>query len=71
MLPHIQGRSDFVVAVRDGYTVIDYVYALPDSFDNPYRLECGGIKFAPDGSVLARPFHKFFNIGEKPDTQPN
>lgn len=71
VLPHIEGRQDFIVAQKDGYTVIDYVYALPDSFDHPARIECRGIKFAPDGNILARPLHKFFNAGERPDTQPH
>lgn len=71
VLPHIAGRSEFVHAQRDGYSVIDYNFALADSFDDPVRLECRGIKFGPDGYILARPFHKFFNIGERADTQPN
>jgi RNA ligase len=52
---------------KEGYSVIDYHFALPDSFDNPYRLECRGLKFGTDGRVLARPFQKFFNVGERPD----
>lgn len=71
VLPHVEGRPDFVVADRGDYTAIDYVFAGADTFDHPARLECRGIKFAQDGSVLARPLHKFFNIGEKPDTQPH
>lgn len=69
VLSHIQDRTDFIVAHKDGYSVIDYVYALQDSFDDPVRIECRGLKFGPDGSVLARPLHKFFNINERPDTQ--
>lgn len=62
----VAGRSDFVVAQKDGYAVIDYVYAAPDTFDNPLRLECRGLKFGSDGRILARPFQKFFNVGERP-----
>lgn len=69
VLPFVTGRSDFVVAERDGYTVIDYTYTAEDSFSEPIRLECRGIKFGPDGSVLARPFHKFHNVNEKAHTQ--
>ncbi|MGO8211865.1 RNA ligase [Rhizobium ruizarguesonis] len=69
VLPHIDGRSDFIIAHKDGYSVIDYVYSLADSFDDPIRKECRGLKFSADGGVLARPLHKFFNIGERPDTQ--
>ncbi|CAH1656953.1 RNA_lig_T4_1 domain-containing protein [Hyphomicrobiales bacterium] len=71
VLPHIAGRNDFITAKKDGYTVIDYVYAAADTFDDFVRLECRGIKFAPDGRTLARPFQKFFNIGERPETQPD
>jgi len=71
VLPHIEGRKDFIVAHKDGYSVIDYVFACDDTFDHPARLECRGIKFAPDGTVLARPLHKFMNIGQTPDTQPD
>ncbi len=71
VLPHIAGRSEFVVAERDGYTAIDYNFALADTFDDPMRLECRGIKFDADGKILARPFQKFFNIGEREDTQPH
>lgn len=68
VLPHVEGRSDFVVARREGYTVIDYLFAGDDTFDHPIRRECRGLKFGPDGRVIARPFHKFFNFGEKPET---
>lgn len=71
VLPFVSNRKDFVIADKGDYTVIDYVFAGEDTFDHPARLECRGIKFAPDGSVLARPLHKFFNAGERPDTQPN
>jgi RNA ligase len=71
VLPHIEGRTDFIVAHKDGYSVIDYVYALPDSFDHPARLECRGIKFDSTGNILARPLHKFMNVGQTPDTQPD
>lgn len=71
VLPHLAGRNEFVHAQRDGYSVIDYNFALADSFDDPVRLECRGIKFAPNGDILARPLHKFFNIGERSDTQPH
>lgn len=71
VLPHVEGRKDFVVKVADGYTVVDYVYADRDTFDHPVRRECRGIKFGADeGRIIARPFHKFFNVGERDETQP-
>lgn len=69
VLPAVQGRSDFVVSRRDGYIVVDYLYRQDDSFDDPIRTECRGIKFFLDGELMARPFHKFFNVGETPGTQ--
>ena len=62
--PFIEGRDEFVIAERSWGTVIDYQITLPDSFQTPEARECRGIKFAPDGTLLARPYHKFFNFGE-------
>lgn len=78
ILPHIEGRKEFVVANKGDYTVINYLVNLPDSFDidphNPVtgimRRECRGIKFYRDGKIAARPFHKFHNLGEREETQP-
>lgn len=70
VLPHFEGRAEFAIGKRDGYVFIDYNYILPDTFDHPIRLEGRGIKFcSKTGNILARPFHKFFNLGERPDTQ--
>lgn len=33
------------------------------------RRECRGLIFYPDGRIMSRPFHKFFNVGEKEETQ--
>lgn len=85
ILPHIEGREDFIVGERDGFDFLDYVVALPNTFLDPMdpditmaehvarcmRRECRGIKFHKDGRIAARPYHKFFNIGEKDETQPN
>lgn len=84
VLPLIAGREEFVVGERQGFTFIDYVVTFPDSFPDPaegdispeeakvraIRRECRGIKFLADGTIGARPYHKFFNIGEKTETQP-
>lgn len=70
VLAHFEGRNEFTVGTRDGFTVIDYNYILPDTFDDPVRLEGRGMKFcSKTGKILARPFHKFFNLSEKPHTQ--
>ena len=69
VLPHIEGREEFIVAEREGYKVINYVVAMADTFDmtgpsdlgGAIRRECRGLKFAPNGEIAARPFFKFFN----------
>jgi hypothetical protein len=33
VLPHIEGREEFIVAEREGYTVVNYVVAMADTFD--------------------------------------
>ena len=69
VLPSVEGREEFVVVDKGLYTVINYRYVLSDSFDDPIRKECRGIKFcSKTGDLLARPLHKFFNWGEKPET---
>ncbi len=54
ILPAIEGRDDVVVSQRHGFQVIDYVYALEDSFDHPDRIDCRGLKFDETGAILAR-----------------
>lgn len=70
VLPHIEGLDEFVVATRSGYQYIDYNYTKSDSFDTPMLRECRGLKFDIYGNLIARPFHKFFNLAEKPDETP-
>lgn len=77
VLPHIEGRDEFVVAERDGYTVINYAVSMSDTFDmnglddvvGAMRRECRGLIFYPDGRLMSRPFHKFFNVNEREETQ--
>lgn len=77
VLPAIQGRDEFIVADKGDYTVINYNVAFEDTFTidpaNPavgaMRRECRGLIFYPDGRLMSRPFHKFFNIGEREETQ--
>lgn len=79
VLPHIEGRSEFIVAEREFGTVINYMVAYAETFDmtgpddlgGAVRRECRGLIFAPDGTIMSRPFHKFFNIGEREETQVN
>jgi RNA ligase len=77
VLPHIEGREEFIVAEREGYTVINYVVAMTNTFDmtgpddigGAMRRECRGLIFDADGNLMSRPFHKFFNVNERAETQ--
>ena len=77
VLPHVEGRSEFIVAEREGFTVINYVVAYPETFamhglddlGGAIRRECRGIIFGEDGYIMSRPFHKFFNVNERDETQ--
>jgi RNA ligase len=85
VLPAVEGRKEFVVAERVFGTVINYSVNMPDTFDideddlmsnygraipkGIMRRECRGLIFFPDGKLMSRPFHKFFNVGEREETQ--
>ena len=79
VLPHISGRGEFRVMEKAGYTVINYMVSLENTFlwdsDDPVgsavRRECRGITFDSEGKLICRKYHKFFNIGEKEETQLN
>lgn len=70
VLPAIEGRDEFVVAEKEGYTVINYNVMMADTFDCNIRRECRGIIFdTATGDIIRRPFHKFFNVNEREETQ--
>ena len=75
VLPAIKDKPEFIVAERDEYTVINYVYASETTFptvtdkDSAILRECRGLIFGKDGKILSRRYHKFFNYGERPDVQ--
>jgi RNA ligase len=93
VLPAIEGRDEFVVAVKEGYTVINYNVMMADTFPDVLdssdlranhdhyeienlharlRRECRGIIFdTATGEIIRRPFHKFFNVNEREETQDN
>src|ERR1700722_8255674 len=69
-----------------GFVSVLYRYAMADTFPGPVEAgidllearrrallrECRGITFdARTGKVIARKFHKFFNLGERLETQPH
>lgn len=70
LLPHIQHKPEISVKVApNGCTVVCYAIATPTTFDDEWSRECRGITFSPDGTILARTLDKFFNVGEKEETQ--
>lgn len=77
VLPAVKDREEFVIAERDFGTVINYMVAFPDTFkmEGPddlmgaIRRECRGLIFDKEGLIMSRPFHKFFNVNEKEETQ--
>jgi RNA ligase len=77
VLPHIEGRTEFIVAEREGFTVVNYVVAFPDTFamtgpddlSGAIRRECRGLIFDDQGKIMSRPYHKFFNVNERDETQ--
>ena len=79
VLPHVEGRDEFVVAEREGYTVVNYVVSMSDTFEmtgpddvgGAMRRECRGLIFDREGNLMSRPFHKFFNVNEREETQMN
>lgn len=78
VLPYVKDREEFLVAEREGFTVINYMVSMPDTFymegvddlGGAIRRECRGIIFDRNGKLISRPYHKFFNIGERDETQP-
>ena len=84
VLPAIKDKKEFIVAEKESYTVINYTVAFHDTFDldddkvDNYgteipaawiRRECRGIIFDKNGDLVSRPFHKFFNVGERAETK--
>ena len=74
VLPHIAGHDEFKVMRKDWYTVINYMVAFAETFDwdesdvqgSVIRRECRGLIFdSASGKLLSRPYHKFFNVGER------
>ncbi len=67
VIPYINTENGICISERENYTVIDYVFVVKETFDNDISLQCRGLKFDANGKLIARPFHKFFNMGERED----
>jgi RNA ligase len=72
VLPVIKDNPAFVVKEKTFYTVIDYMYMSDKMFHDPIERECRGLKFCnTTGKILARPYHKFHNLGEREAFMPS
>lgn len=65
VLPHIEGDNGIYVSRYATHDTIDYGHHLDETFNSAMRRECRGLKFDKSGRLMARPFHKFFNLGER------
>lgn len=69
VLPEIRFQDQLM---PDGTPVVIACYMISgkETFSTDARKECRGITFHKNtGEVISRPFHKFFNEGETPETQ--
>jgi RNA ligase len=75
VLPAIEGRDEFIVARREWGIVVNYMVSMADTFpavndvNDAIRRECRGLLFYPDGRIMSRRLHKFFNVNERDETQ--
>ena len=67
--PEIRFREEIVDGER--VTIVCYMIANNELWSQPLALECRGITFDASGTCISRPFEKFFNVNEKPETQLN
>ena len=80
----IKGRNDYreITFEDEGFVLFSYLFMGKDTFASPNEngisedtkrvrkllRECRGIVFSTEGKLLARRFHKFFNVNEGPET---
>lgn len=66
-------KDGYLNAIRRGpLTLYDYSSkTVYDKVWNDVTIMARGLVVHDDGRVVARPFPKFFNLGERPETQPN
>lgn len=71
----IRDDHNFDVKTKNGFIVIDYILSFKDTFppiqgiNDAIRRECRGLIFDADsGKIVRRPYHKFFNLGEREET---
>jgi T4 RnlA family RNA ligase len=72
----IKGREEFIEADKGDYIVFNYLVNFEDTFPpvtdekSAILRECRGMIFEKrSGRLIARRYHKFFNMGEKAETR--
>lgn len=69
----VESNPNFILGERDGYIVANYLVAGKDTHppvvdrDTAIMREMRGLVFDPQGRLISRRFHKFFNLGERED----
>lgn len=53
----------------NGFVTFCYMIAEQDTFNGMTARECRGITFDSNGNLAGLPLHKFFNVGEREETQ--
>lgn len=75
LTPFIEGNNQFRIDRQaNGFTVVCYMLKDEDTFGGAnadFKAECRGITFNPDGTIASRALHKFSNVGEGADSQPD
>ena len=75
VLAVVEGVDGFSVTRKADYTVVNYHYNIPEVFPEvdgvaaAIRRECRGLIFDLEGQLVSRPYHKFFNVNERDETQ--
>ena len=71
----IKDFPEFILAEREFMLIANYNVNLENTFGDAndpqaqIRRECRGLKFDREtGQVIARPYHKFFNVNERAET---
>ena len=72
LLGAMVGRPEFAVCRHPGTNLASLCYNIAerDTFDSHLRRELRGVLINTDtNEIILRPFHKFFNVGEKAESQ--
>lgn len=71
--PHVEHLPEVRFSKQpNGLTVVCVMIADNTTYSGPEAMwvrECRGITFYEDGTLAVRSLHKFFNVGERTDTQ--